>query len=308
MRALFVPSFPGDPQVGDLPIPEPQPGELLVRVAAGSLNGVDAFVGSGAGQGMVEHRFPLVLGKDFAGVVEAVGDGVTGYAVGDEVFGTVTKPYFGGGSLGEYVTVPTEVGVTHRPDGLPVHDAGALGLAGVTARLAVEAIAPTAGETVLISGATGGVGAIALQYAVAAGARVIATARDERQREFLTSFAGAPIEFADYSEVLPGQVPGVDAALHLAGDMAEVASLVKDGGRIATTLFASDDSDRGRTVHVIDAAAPTRVLLDRIAADVVNGVVRVPVSTTYELERAHEAYRDFTGGALGKIAVSVSRT
>ncbi|NMO51008.1 NADP-dependent oxidoreductase [Actinoplanes sp. TBRC 11911] len=303
MRALFVPSFPGDPQVGDLPKPAPGPGELLVRVAAGSINGVDVFIGSGAGQGMVEHRFPLVLGKDFAGVVEAVGDDVTGYAVGDAVYGTVTKPYYGAGSLGEYVTVPAEVGVTHRPDALAVHDAGALGLAGTTALLATDALALTKGETVLVSGATGGVGAIAVQYAAAAGARVIATARDERQREFLASLA--PVEFADYSAPLGGQVPGVDAALHFAGDLAEIAALVKDGGRIATTLFAADDSGRDLTLHVIDAAAPQRALLDRLATDVVDGVLRVPVSTTYELARAHEAYRDFAGGALGKIAVSM---
>jgi NADPH2:quinone reductase len=100
---------------------------------------------------MMEHRFPLVLGKDFAGTVDAIGDGVTGYQVGDRVFGVVMKDFLGDGSFAEYVTVPAAVGVARLPEGVAFVEGAALGLAG--------AAALAAGQTVLVAGATGGVAA-----------------------------------------------------------------------------------------------------------------------------------------------------
>ena len=93
----------------EVDVPAPQPGEVLVKVAASSINGFDVATAAGYLQGMMEHRFPLVIGKDFAGTVAALGEGVTDYAVGDQVFGVVMQPFLGTGSLTEYVTVPTAV-------------------------------------------------------------------------------------------------------------------------------------------------------------------------------------------------------
>lgn len=169
MRALIVHSVPTAPTVAETPVPRPEAGELLVKVEASSVNGFDAATAAGYLQGMMEHRFPLVLGKDFAGTVEAVGEDVTGFAAGDAVFGVVAKPFLGTGSLAEYVTVPAGYGVARIPAGVSVSDAGALGLAGAAAVDSLDAVDPKAGETVLIAGATGGVGAIAVQYAAARG-------------------------------------------------------------------------------------------------------------------------------------------
>ncbi|WP_220137789.1 alcohol dehydrogenase catalytic domain-containing protein [Streptomyces himalayensis] len=122
------------------------------------MNGFDIATAAGYLQGMMEHRFPLVVGKDFAGTVEALGEGVDGFAVGDAVFGVAMKPYLGTGALAEYVFASAAYGVTRIPAGLAVPDAGALGLAGTAALDSLNAVAPAEGETVLVSGATGGVG------------------------------------------------------------------------------------------------------------------------------------------------------
>jgi NADPH:quinone reductase-like Zn-dependent oxidoreductase len=99
MRAVTLDSVPASPAVAEVDTPCPEAGELLVKVAASSVNGFDASTAAGHLQGMMEHRFPLVLGKDFAGTVEAVGEDVEGFAVGDAVFGVVMKPFLGTGSL-----------------------------------------------------------------------------------------------------------------------------------------------------------------------------------------------------------------
>jgi NADPH:quinone reductase-like Zn-dependent oxidoreductase len=182
MRAVTVDSVPATPAVTEADTPRPQAGELLVKVAAASVNGIDVATAAGYLQGVMEHRFPLVLGQDFAGTVEAVGEGVDGFAVGDAVFGVVMKPSLGDGSPAEYVTVPAGHGVARIPVGVKVEDAGALGVAGATAVDSLNAVALSEGETVLISGASGGVGSLAVQLAAARGAKVIATARPGADR------------------------------------------------------------------------------------------------------------------------------
>jgi len=125
---------------------------VLVRVRASSVNGFDVSVANGRLKGMIEHRFPVVLGRDFAGTVEAAGPGVQSPRPGDIVFGVVTKTTLGDGAFGEYVTAP--VAYTARvPAGLDLAVAGALGLADTVALAAVDAVAPLPGQTVLISGA-----------------------------------------------------------------------------------------------------------------------------------------------------------
>ena len=98
VRAATLPAVPATPAVTELDIPKVDAGEVLVRVVAASVNGFDLSTAAGGLQGMMEHRFPVVVGKDFAGTVEAVGDGVDGYTVGDAVFGVVMKPFLGDGS------------------------------------------------------------------------------------------------------------------------------------------------------------------------------------------------------------------
>jgi NADPH:quinone reductase-like Zn-dependent oxidoreductase len=310
MRAVVLNDVPAAPLVSEADLPLPGAGELLVRVAASSVNGFDAATAAGYLQGMMEHRFPLVVGKDFAGTVEAIGEGAEGFEVGDVVFGVVAKPYLGTGSLAEYVTVPAAYGVAHVPEGLSLEHAGALGLAGTAALDSVNALDVEPGETVLVSGATGGVGALAVQILAGLGARIIATARPGAETEFVTSQTEAAVHVVDYTGDLEGQVralapTGVDAVVHLAGDGVALAGLLRAGGRIASTLGFGPDAVVGLDVTAIsimaDANAQTLIHLAEQAAA---GAISVPVTAVYHLEQAPEAFAAFGSGALGKIAVN----
>jgi NADPH2:quinone reductase len=170
MRAIALTESDAVPALIDLPVPEPTEGEIRVRVHAASVNGFDLAVAAGLTKNYMEHRYPLVLGKDFAGVVDAIGSGVADYAVGERVFGVVTKPYLKDGSFAEYVTVLTEVGVAKLPEGVSFTEAAALGLAGAAAHGILEGAQLQPGQTVLVVGATGGVGTQVVQLAAAAGA------------------------------------------------------------------------------------------------------------------------------------------
>ncbi|XKK39767.1 NADP-dependent oxidoreductase [Nocardiopsis sp. ARC36] len=312
MRALTLNEVPSAPVVADAETPRPQAGELLVKVAASSVNGFDLSVLGGHLQGMMEHRFPLVVGMDFAGTVEALGEGAEGFAVGDAVLGVAMKPFVGAGALAEYVTVSAAYGVAPLPEGLAVRDAGALGLAGTAALNSVDAVAPAEGETVLVSGATGGVGALAVQLVAARGARVIATARPGAEADFVTGLTDTGIDLVDYTGDVEAQVralapEGVDAVLHLAGDAAQLVGLLNKGGRIASTMGLTQEAvgTADVTVHPImaDPGTPT---LAALAGRAAAGELRVPVTATFPLEQAPEAFDAFRAGTLGKIAVDCS--
>ncbi|MFE2218787.1 alcohol dehydrogenase catalytic domain-containing protein [Streptomyces canus] len=147
MRAVTLESVPSTPAVTEVDTPRPTAGELLVKVAAASLNGIDIATAAGYTQAFMENRFPLVLGQDFAGVVEALGEGAEGFAVGDAVFGVVMKPFLGAGSLAEYVTVPAGHGVARIPAGVTTGDAGALGVAAATALVFQDAMGRAHGDS-----------------------------------------------------------------------------------------------------------------------------------------------------------------
>lgn len=312
MRAATLETVPGAPAVTELETPRPEAGELLVKVAAAALNGFDRAVAAGYLQGMMEHRFPLVVGKDFAGTVEALGEGVDGFAVGDAVFGVVAKPYLGPGSLAQYITVPAAHGIVAVPEGLSMRDAGALGLAGTAALDSLNAVALDKGETVLISGATGGVGALAVQLAVARGAKVIATARPGAAAEFVTGLADAEVHVVDYTGDLETQVrpltpDGVDALVHLAGDGVLLAGLLRPGGRMVSTVGFDPSTVESRdvTVHTL-MADPNTQTLRTLAEGAASGALRVPVTAVYPLEQAPDAFAAFNAGHLGKLGISVA--
>ncbi|MFI5199462.1 MAG: alcohol dehydrogenase catalytic domain-containing protein, partial [Candidatus Limnocylindrales bacterium] len=187
MRALAILDDGNPATIRDVAKPEPGPGEVLVRVRAASINGFDVFVANGYLKGMMEHQFPAIIGKDFAGTVEARGDGVADFAVGDRVFGVVTKPFLGAGSFAEYVTEPVAIGLTHLPDSIDFTTGGALGVAAEAALAAADAVTLSADQVVHGSGATGGVGSQTHELAVRAGAHVIATAHSQAERALVGS-------------------------------------------------------------------------------------------------------------------------
>jgi NADPH:quinone reductase-like Zn-dependent oxidoreductase len=257
---------------------------------------------------MMEHHFPIVLGRDFAGTIEAAGAGVQSVRPGDAVFGVVTKPALGDGAFGEYVTAP-EAYTALVPAGLDLATAGALGLAGTAVLSAIDAIAPLPGQTVLVSGATGGVGAFAVQLAAALGAYVVGTARPGEDEAYLRDLGTH--HTVDYTGDVPAVVAalrpdGIHAVVHLAGDGLELADLLVPGGRIASTLGLSGDQLDGRAVQATPVMAlPASRILERLAADVVNGQLTVPVQRTYSLADVPRALADFAAGTRGRLEISV---
>ncbi len=305
MRAVALTEKSSAPKVVDLPKPVATPGHLVVKVQASSLNGFDISVASGRLEGMMEYRYPVVIGKDYAGIVDSVGEGVTKFAVGDRVFGVVTIPFLRDGGIGEYVIVNEKFGITKIPSGVDMADAGALGLAGAAAIDAIDAVSPKAGQTILIVGATGGVGAIATQYAVNAGANVIATAKTGAQTDFV-KLQGAT-HVVDPSGDLSAQVKaiapyGVDAILHLGGDAAALPGLLNASGKIASLLGLGADKHPSAVAILASANEAT---LNRLAADVAAKRIQVPITITYSLDEVPAAIASFHSGKLGKQAIKI---
>jgi NADPH2:quinone reductase len=307
MKAAVINEFKTDPVVQDVPDPEPAEGEAIVDVEFASINGMDVMTWNGGIDGMMPYEFPITMGRDFSGVVSAVADGVTNVAVGDAVFGQVLTMPLHEGTFAEKVRVPAAT-IAKRPEGLSAQDAGALGLAGGASRSVMAAIELTGGETVLVSGATGGVGSLVIQQAKAAGATVIATALPDEADHVRSLGADEVIDrTGDVAAAVRALRPdGVDVAVHLAGDPSLLATLVASGGRMASTLgFNQDAAGRDDITAEPVRTIPNAEVLDGLAADVVSGALKVPVTTTYPLAEVGKALAEFAQGATGKVSVTI---
>jgi NADPH:quinone reductase-like Zn-dependent oxidoreductase len=273
----------GEPvSLGELAVPEPGPGQVRVRVKVAGLNAFDNAVASGMMQGMVEYAFPVVIGRDAAGIVDAVGEGVTEVMIGDEVFGHVLlgSP-LRDGTLAEYALLPAAA-VAEKPAGIDFVSAAALPLSGTAAHDAGEAVAPRDGDTVLIVGATGGVGSYAVQLAAARGATVVATGLPEDAQRLRDLGA---THVVDYREPLAEQVrsaapDGVDGLIDLVNrepdGLSQVSALVRDGGAVASTMGAADAETLGaRSITATNVmAAPVRDVLEQLGDQVASGALR----------------------------------
>jgi NADPH:quinone reductase-like Zn-dependent oxidoreductase len=311
MKALALPSFDKEPSVMEVDDPVPGSGEVLVRVAAASVNAFDVRVASGGVRAFMTYEFPAVVGGDLAGTVEALGDGVEGFAVGDRVFGMMgMKGGVHDGSFGELAT-PTAASIAKAPQGLTDIDGGSLAVAGTTAMSAVDVVDPGDGMTVLVLGATGGVGAFALQLARVRGAHVIASIRPGDEG-FVTVLGAA--ETIDYTADVSSQVrhrfpDGVDAVVDAVsyGDeaFAMVAGVVRSGGIVVSTRGAAGKETEIGDVRVANANADPSHL--RALADlVVTGKLTVPVRRTYPLADAAQAIADFAEQhTLGKLVITM---
>jgi NADPH2:quinone reductase len=307
MRAFTLDSFGAEPGLrDDLPAPTPADNQVLVRVHASSVNGADVFLAAGAAKEMAEHEFPVTLGRDFAGVVEQIGSGVSRYRVGDEVFGFVlhANPTVHEGSWAELITTPEDLSVAAKPRSLDFAQAGAAPLAGITALAAFDALAPAEGQTVLVVGATGGVGSFFVQLAAVAGANLIAPAFAE-DHDYLRELGVSEIvgRNEDVAATLRQVHPdGVDAILDVVSPAPD-ASLLKEGGRLASPLGAAGEG-AGRFNLM---AQPTPRNLQRLAELLDSGTLRVRIQRSYGLEQAGEALQAFaTTHTVGKLGVTIS--
>jgi NADPH:quinone reductase-like Zn-dependent oxidoreductase len=291
----------------DLPEPAPGENEVLVRVRASSANPVDNAIAGGMLAEMLEHEFPLTLGRDYAGVVETVGAGVTRYAPGDEVYGYVphANPAVHDGSWTELIVVPEDNFVASKPGSVDMAAAGAAPLAGIAAVLALDALDVSEGDTLLLVGATGGVGGFAVQLAAHAGATVIAPALAEDETYLRSLGVGELLDReGDVAGAARAQHPdGIDALLDLAsydsGGFEAHASALKERGRGASPIGAAGDGP-GRT-NLMAASSPEN--LKRLARLLDDGTVRVPIQESYALDRAGDALQtlasEHTQGKLG---------
>src|SRR5207247_1439012 len=183
MKAFAIEGFGQPGSLHDVAVPEPGEGQVRVRVIAAGLNPFDHAVVQGYLKDRMEHRFPLVRGMDGSGTGEAVGPGVSDWSVGDEVFGSVGKPYLGEGTLAEFTTMSAGT-IARKPSSLDHATAAAIPTAGVTALNMADALALGEGQTVVAIGATGGVGSYVVPLAANRG-RVGAWRRRRAREPFI---------------------------------------------------------------------------------------------------------------------------
>lgn len=313
MRAVHVRS-PGDsPELGELPTPDVRAGTVLVRVLAASLNPIDSIISRGLLTQSMAHEYPVVLGRDASGVVEAVGEGVTGIRVGAEVFGHVPlAPPIGPGTLADFVALPVQA-VARKPAELSHLAAAALPLSGTAAIEAVDAAEPAPGQVILVNGASGGVGSFVVQLLAARGVQVIATGSADDVDRLLRLGAAEVIDFGTgpiAEQVLTLRSAGVDALVNLFGmtiDQVPLAA-VRRGGIVATTtsapkadMIARDDV---RLASVF--ARPRTDLLDRLAREAADGTLHVEIEAVVPLTEALSRLSTIAaGGAHGKVVVEL---
>ena len=291
----------------DAPAPTPAGNEVLVRVHASSVNPVDAAIAAGLLTGMVEHEYPVTLGRDYAGVVEEVGPDVTRYAMGDNVFGFLmhANPTVRDGSWAELITVAEDRSIAQVPAGVDIAVAGAAALAGIAALLSVDALALAEGHVTLIVGATGGVGSLAVQLAAKAGATVIAPARREDE-DYLRSLGVSEIipRAGDVVAAVRERRPeGVDALLDLVSYApGAFDAALGDGGRLASTNGAAGEGP-GRTNVMAD---PSTENLDRLSRLLADGTLQLAVHATWDLDGAADGLAALASPKHGKLAVRVA--
>jgi NADPH2:quinone reductase len=273
--------------VADVEVPSPQPGEVVVAVKAAAVNPGEAAIR----QGYLESRFPATFpsgeGTDLAGVVHAVGEGVTDFAVGDEVLGWS----FRRSSHAQYVEVPADQ-LIRKPAGLAWPVAGSMYVAGVTAYAAVRAVAPVAGDTVVVSAAAGGVGTVVVQLAELRGATVIGIA-SEANHAWLAAKGVIPVAYGDgLADRLRAAAPkGIDAFIDLFGpDYVRLAvELGVARHRIETIIAFEAAGEYGTKAEGSGDATSTDVL--GLMTDLVaSGHIEIPIAATYPLDQVQEAY------------------
>ncbi|WP_336026622.1 NADP-dependent oxidoreductase [Geodermatophilus sp. FMUSA9-8] len=309
MKAVRFHEFggPGVLRYEDAEQPVPGPGQVRIRVAGTSFNGVDANIRGGNMQGPIPVALPHTPGIDVAGTVDALGEGVTGPAVGDAVVGFL--PMTEDGAAAEYVLAPADV-LAAAPTAVPLADAAALPIVGLTAYQALfEHAGLQPGQRVLVNGAGGAVGGYAVQLARAAGAHVIATA-SPRSADRVRADGASEVVDHTAGDVASAVTEPVDVVLNLAPvepeQLAALAGLVRNGGVLVnTTVWMPAPSDEARGVRGIDLFVRSDpAQLAELVARVDRGELRIAVAERVPLARLADLHaRAADGGISGKAVV-----
>jgi NADPH:quinone reductase-like Zn-dependent oxidoreductase len=288
-------------EVVDVPRPVPRPGQVVVRVRAAGINPGEAAIRKGLLHERWPATFPSGQGSDLAGVVDEVANGVTGLAVGDEVIGFTHDR----ASQAEFVAVDADH-LVPRPPGVPWEEAGALFVVGATAYAATEAVAPGADDILVVSGAAGGVGTIAVQLARLAGATVLGLASPSHH-DWLRDHGIVPVDYGDGVEQRIRDASGgrVDAFIDTFGsgyvDLAVSLGVVPE--RIDTIVDWTAAGRYGVKTDGNMVGARAEVLAE-LAGLIEAGRLEVPIARTYPLADVREAYRELERRhTLGKIVL-----
>ncbi|MFF4626691.1 NADP-dependent oxidoreductase [Streptomyces griseorubiginosus] len=300
MKAILFDRFGGTEVLyeADIEVPQPGPGQVRVRVKAAGLNALDGKIRSGMMEAVRPTTFPAVPGGELAGVVDALGEGVTDVKVGDEVQGWSDT-----GSYAQYALATT---VAPKPAGLNWQHAVALPVAGETAERVLNLLGVAAGETVLMHGASGAVGTLAVQLATARGARVIATAGPSNQ-DYLTSLGATATVYGEgLVERVRALAPeGVDAVFDLAGKGALEDSVTLRGSTERIVTIA--DFGARQLGITFSQGSPERstARLAALAQDAAAGKL-VTTVTAYPLDKAAKAQQVSDAGHVrGKLVLNV---
>lgn len=286
--------------VVDTAPPTPGPGQVRLRVRAAGLNPIDWKIVAGFMRDVIPIDLPAGVGSDVAGIVDAVGPGVTEWVVGDEVLGRSAT-----GAFAEYALAAASE-LIGKPDGIGWEVAASLAGAGGTAHAVLEELGLKTGETLFIHAAAGGVGTFAVQLARARGVNVIGTA-SESNHDYLRSIGATPVRYGDglLERVRAAAPHGVDAVLDASGRGEIPLSIELTGNpQRVLTLVAFDQADTGIQVHAGGAGASLSKALDDIVALITDGRLQVSITGAYPLEQAAAALdASRTGHATGKIVV-----
>jgi NADPH:quinone reductase-like Zn-dependent oxidoreductase len=286
--------------VVDVPRPAPGAEQVLVQVKAAGINPGEARIRLGLEDSRWPATFPSGEGSDLAGIVSRTGPGVTSFSAGDEVIGWTDNR----ASQAEYVAVE-EQHLTAKPAGVPWEVAGALFVAGTTAYAAVRAVGLTEGDTVVISGAAGGVGSISVQLARQAGATVIGLA-SEAHHSWLTEHHVVPVAYGDgMADRIRRAASKVDAFVDAfgAGYVQLALELGVEPSRIDTIANFEAVSRYGVKAEGSAEGASASVLAELVGL-IAAGELEVPIAATFPLDRVQDAYRRLDEGhVLGKIVL-----
>ncbi|CAB5099765.1 Zinc-type alcohol dehydrogenase-like protein [Olavius algarvensis associated proteobacterium Delta 3] len=316
MKAWIIDRFGGREELRftDLPEPDIGEGEVLVRIRAVGVNPVDWKIREGMLKDLFPHEFPVVLGWDMAGVVEAVGYSARRFKPGDEVFAYARRPIIHNGTYAEMIALP-ESYVTHRPAGATWEASAAIPLAGLTAFQSVfDAGQLGSGQTVLILGASGGVGSFAVQFAKISGATVIGLAGKGNHGYLETLGVDAALDYTDpeFPEALERIIPGgVDLVFDcIGGASLEMGSRCgKSGGRLVSITDPEAGNlaeSAGLGFHFVFVEPNVRQL-DTICGYIHDGQLAPPETQVFDFTDAPAAHEQMeTGHTRGKIVLSLS--
>jgi NADPH:quinone reductase-like Zn-dependent oxidoreductase len=313
MRAVGFSEFGGPEvlRVVSLPVPSPGPGQVRVRVAAAAVNPTDLAFRAGAHRSMppgVEP--PYVPGMDLAGVVDAPGPGVSGWAPGERVIAAVSPWAPGGGAQAEFVLVAADA-LARVPEGIAIEAAATLPMNALTVRAALDELALRPGQTLGITGAAGAVGGYAIQLGSLEGLRVIADASpaDEALVRGLGADVVVPRGPDVASEIRSVCPSGVDALLDAAVMGPPVLGAVRDGGQVIAVRPFSGESERGIGVSLVLVFNHLHEadMLARLAELAAKGVLTLRVADVLPASRAAQAHRRFEAhGVRGRLVLAFS--